>query len=150
MPTTTPHIRSQVRDAIVSALSTGAPVASTIEASRAYPLADTAYPACLVYVTGERVSTGSAGRPGSRMLTRTVLVTVVSASRGDDAEDAAETVAAAAEGRLFSDVSLGGIAGDVRLTGAEKAITSEGDRLTHSTSTTFEVDIVAREGSTTK
>ncbi len=150
MPATAPHLRSQVRDAVVLALTSGTPVAGTVEASRAYPLADTAYPAALVYVTGERVSTGSAGRPGARMLTRTVLVTIVGASRGDDGEDAAEAVAAAAEVKLFADVTLGGIAGDLRLTGAEKAINSEGDRLTHSVSATFEVDIVAREGSTTK
>ncbi|OYQ31441.1 hypothetical protein CHU95_20025 [Niveispirillum lacus] len=150
MTATVPHIRSQVRDAIVGALTSGVPVAGTVEASRAYPLADTAYPAALVYVTGERVSTGSAGRPGSRMLTRTVLVTIVGASRGDDGEDAAEAVAADVEVRLFADVTLGGIAADLQLTGAEKAITSEGDRLTHSVSATYEVDIVAREGSTTK
>lgn len=148
MPATQPHLRSQIRDAIVGALTAGTPVAGTVEASRAYSLDDTTYPAALVYVTGERVATGAAGRPGSRMLTRTVLVTVVAASRGDDGED--DAVAAAAEVKLFADVTLGGLAGDLRLTGTEKAITDVGDRLTHSVSATYEVDIVAREGATTK
>lgn len=115
-----PHVRTQIRNAVATALTGVATTGARVFPSRVWPLEETDLPALLVYAVSDPVDEEqlTIGRP--RKLTRELALMVDARAAGsvglDDTLDQIEAEVIAA---LALDPTLGGIAKDVLFTGAE-------------------------------
>ena len=115
-----PHVRTQIRIAVATAL-TGLPTTGpNVHPSRVWPLQEADLPALLVHAVSDPVDEEqhTLGRP--RKLTRDLSLVVEARAAGtaglDDTLDTIESEVIAA---LALDPTLGGLAKDVLFTGAE-------------------------------
>jgi len=115
-----PHVRTQIRNSVASALTGLATTGTNVHLSRLWPLQQTDLPALLVYTTSDQVDyeRSTIGRP--RLLWRELDLVVEARASGasglDDTLDQIETEVIAA---LNLDVTLGGLSKDIELAGSE-------------------------------
>ncbi|MDH5528360.1 MAG: hypothetical protein OEY97_13800 [Nitrospirota bacterium] len=115
-----PHVRTQIRTAVATALTGLATTGPRVHPSRVWPLQQTDLPALLVYAVSDPVDEDhlTIGRP--RKLTRDLSLVVEARAVGtvglDDLLDAIEAEVITA---LALDPTLGGLAKDVLFAGAE-------------------------------
>ena len=135
-----PHVRKQIRDAVVSALSSSTNVsalvpAPKVEAGRMIPLAEGALPRVLVYLRGEVAENEPITvSPREYAVSGELVVEWVDRLKANatPAEDALDNVAEALEAALDSveTTRLGGLGRRMRYTATDVAIGLEGQRST--------------------
>lgn len=108
------HVRKQIRDAVIAALTGLATTGSRVESGRTFPLGQDHAPTLLVYAISERSSVHSQGDPATliRDLTLAIEGRVMMASVPDDT---LEVIAAEVEVAMMADPSLGGLSQEVTL-----------------------------------
>jgi hypothetical protein len=138
------HLRQQIRDDMVAAV-TGLPTTgANVFRSRVYPMAATNLPGLTVYTTSEQSSAITMGFP--RTQERRLEVVVEAYVRAvANFDDAADEIVAEVEIAVNADLSRGGIAKDTQLTGVRMQMAADAEQPTCVAIMTFEVKYITKE-----
>lgn len=131
------HVRKQIRDDIVSTLTSGATLATGgVFGTRVFPLDGTRLPCIAVYTSSE---TSALMAMGAKTLSREASVVVEVYIRiSETFDDDADAIAVQVEESIAADTTLGGAAKDAVLTSTEIEFSGDADtpigvaRLTYS------------------
>ena len=111
------HVRQQIRDAAVTALTGLATTGSRVFASRKRPVGDAKLPCLLVFTDEERIDAASVHNPA--VLDRRLELRVVGLTKDTtDLDDALDTMAAEVE-TVLGGASLGGLCKSLTLSGIQ-------------------------------
>lgn len=118
------HVRTQLRDAIATALSGLPSLGTNVFKSRLYNLADGQIPAACVYFMKEDIENISPARVQPSLQRRDIRTAIVIAVKADDGEveDTLDAVALEVEDKLFEDPTFNRLAVESSLLYAEKSI----------------------------
>lgn len=120
------HVRQQIREAMAAELTGLATTGSRVFQSRVYPLSDNELP-CLLISNGNNggVEYASVGYP--RLVKRTTVVEVKAVAKLTvNLDDLLDTMCNEVEKAVFANLTLGGLAKDIRLS-AEPTTEMVGD-----------------------
>jgi len=115
-----PHVRTQIRNAVVTALTNLATIGTNVHPSRLWPLQQTDLPALLVYTVSDQVDyeRSTIGRP--RLLWRDLdLVVEARATGATGLDDILDQIESEVTTALNLDPTLGGLSKDIDFAGAE-------------------------------
>lgn len=118
------HVRKQIRDTVVAALTGLTTTGAEVYAGRTRPLSADHAPTLLVYAVSERSEIHSQGGKLLRDLTLAIEGRVMSAGVPDDTLD---TIAFEVETAMMADPSLGALTLEVTLTSTRIATQSPGE-----------------------
>ncbi|MEZ0231898.1 MAG: hypothetical protein ACAH12_03590 [Methylophilaceae bacterium] len=108
------HIRKQLRDRAVTALTGLAITQEKVFASRVYEIEDSELPCLLISTEQDSAETGSMGYP--RLITRTIyLVVKVCVKSSKNFDDKVDAICLEVEEKLASEITLGGLCMDLKL-----------------------------------
>lgn len=118
------HVRTQVRDAVVTALAGLTTTGSRVYAGRVRQLTDANLPGLSVYTTSEEIDHGDdTGVIGTRKLTRRITLTIEATVKAvGDVDSTLDTIAKEVETALSAVPTLGGLAKDMWLQSQEKEL----------------------------
>lgn len=121
------HVRKQIRDAVVTALTGLTTTGSSVFRSRIYPLEGTKLPALCIYTKSEvtEYDTLTINRSVARQLEISVDSFVKETANYDNTLD---TIAVEVEEALAADVTLGGLAKDLLITAYEADFSGDGEQ----------------------
>lgn len=121
------HVRNQIRDAIITALTGLSTTGSNVFRSRIYPLESNKMPGLCVFSKSEDVTFDTLTRPRSinRVLEIGVEAYVKATSNYDNTLD---TIAVEVEEAIASDVTFSGLAKDTQVTSFEADFSGEGEQ----------------------
>jgi hypothetical protein len=121
------HVRKQIRDAVVTAVTGLTTTGSNVFRSRVFPLETTKLPALCVFTKSEAVAFDTLHIPRSinRVLEIGVEAYVSGTSNYDDTLD---TIAVEVEEALAADVTLGGLSKDLQATAFEADFVGDGEQ----------------------
>lgn len=121
------HVRKQIRDAIVTAVTGLTTTGSNVFRSRVFPIETTKLPALCVYTKSEAVDfdTLTINRSIMRNLEVMIEAYVSGTSNYDDDLD---TIAVEVEEALSADVTLSGISKDLQVTAFEADFVGDGEQ----------------------
>jgi len=121
------HVRKQIRDAVITAVTGLTTTGSNVFRSRIYPLEQTKLPGLCVFTRSETVEfdTLTISRSVSRVLDVIVEGYVSATSNYDDTLD---QIAVEVEEALAADVTLGGLAKDTQVTAFEADFSGDGEQ----------------------
>jgi len=121
------HVRKQIRDAIVTAVTGLTSTGSNVFRSRVFPIETTKLPALCVYTKSEAVDfdTLTINRSIMRNLEVMIEAYVSGTSNYDDDLD---TIAVEVEEALSADVTLSGISKDLQVTAFEADYVGDGEQ----------------------
>ena len=121
------HVRKQIRDAIITALTGLSTTGSNVFRSRIYPLESNKIPGLCVFSKSEATTFDTLTRPRSvnRVLEIGVEAYVKATSNYDNTLD---TIAVEVEEAIASDVTLGSLAKDTQVTSFEADFSGEGEQ----------------------
>ena len=121
------HLRKQIRDNVVTALTGLSTTGSRVYASRVYPMAAANLPGLCVYTKSEEVETTTITRPRTQLRTLTLSVEgfVVATSGLDNTLDA---ISLEVEEALAVDPSRSNLAKDTRVETIEAEYVDEGEQ----------------------
>jgi hypothetical protein len=122
-----PHIRKQIRDALITRLTGLATTGTKIYRSRVYPLAEGKLPGIVLYTNSEQVDylTMRLPRTEKRVLSVSVEIYVKGIINYDDTLD---EVCLEIESAIYSDVTLGGLAKDTQVISFNSEYNGDGDQ----------------------
>jgi hypothetical protein len=116
------HVRQQIRDALVAAVTGLATTGARVYRDRAYAIPETALPALRVYFWREQATIASAVRAdGSYRLDRKAYFVVHAYTAGAGLDDQADAIADEVEVAIAADPFLGGLVKGCSLVQAEAA-----------------------------
>jgi len=141
------HARTQIRAAIVSALTGLVTTADRVYSGRARALAADHLPTLLVYVTEESLEIESAGHRAvmGRALNLVIEARVV-ASNASDVEDDLDQIEQEVEAALMADPTLGGLLRSLTLRRARISAVAPGENYAGENRMEFEAIYRTREG----
>jgi hypothetical protein len=121
------HVRKQIRDAVITAVTGLTTTGSNVFRSRIYPLEQTKLPGLCVFTRSENVEfdTLTISRSVSRVLD-VIIEGYVSATANYD--DTLDQIAVEVEEALAADVTLGGLAKDTQVTAFEADFSGDGEQ----------------------
>jgi len=121
------HVRKQIRDAIVTALTGLTTTGSNVFRSRIYPLEQTKLPGICVFTRSEAVEfdTLTMARSINRVLD-VIVEGYVSVTA--DYDNTLDQIAVEVEEALAADVTLGGLAKDLQVTAFEADFSADGEQ----------------------
>lgn len=121
------HVRKQIRDAVITAVTGLTTTGSNVFRSRIYPLEQTKLPGLCVFTRSETVDfdTLTIARSVSRVLD-VIIEGYVSATANYD--DTLDQIAVEVEEALAADVTLGGLAKDTQVTAFEADFSGDGEQ----------------------
>ena len=140
------HIRQQVRDAAITAV-TGLTVGATtvqVYGSRAVPVQSAKLPALLVYTAQDQVAYVTMTPPRTRTHDIQLIVEVL-VQGVDGCDDTLDSLAEAIETQVLTDITLGGIARDVQVTNTATSFLAESEYVLAIAAINFSVDVVDTE-----
>jgi len=137
------HIRQQIRDAAETALAGGTVPASRIYKQRVHPVKDGELPMWRIFTPSESASPQEMGSP--REVQRLVRLVLEVHTSGPNAENTADDLAAEAEAALAADLTLGGVAQDLRLSTTDIEVSGEGRKALALASLVFEVEALTTD-----
>lgn len=142
------HIRTAIRDDIVTALTGLTTTGSNVYPTRIYPVREESLPGLAIYTLSEDTSyqTINPPRTQNRILQVVVEAYVKTVSDYDDTMD---TISAEIEAALYTDLTRGGRAQDTRVISFEADISDQGDQPMILGRLTVEVQYATTEGSPT-
>jgi hypothetical protein len=122
------HVRKQIRDAVVTAL-TGLPTTgNSVHATRVFPIERLKLPALVIYTKSEAVEFDTLHIP--RSINRVLEVGVEAYVSGSNPhDDELDIIAVDIEEALAADVTLGGLAKDLQVTAFEADFTGDGEQI---------------------
>lgn len=121
------HVRQLIREAAAAKLSGLTTTGSNVFQSRVYPLADSKLPCLLVMSEEESSESASLGYP--RLMQRQLTLSIAAVAKATaNLDDTLDKICLEAEKALSSDVTLGGIAKDLRLTGTRIEFNGESEK----------------------
>ena len=120
------HVRKQIRDAVVTALTGLSTTSSNVYRSRVFPLEKAKLPALAIFTKSEAVEFDTLHIPRSinRALEIGVEAFVTNMTNTDNTLD---TIAVEVEEALAADVTLGGLAKDLQVTAFEADYSGDGE-----------------------
>lgn len=121
------HVRKQIRDAIVTAVTGLTTTGSNVFRSRLYPLETTKLPGLCIFTRSEAVEfdTLTMSRSINRVLD-VIIEGYVSATANYD--NTLDQIAVEVEEALAADATLGGLAKDLQVTAFEADFSADGDQ----------------------
>ena len=121
------HVRKQIRDAIVTAVTGLTTTGSNVFRSRIYPLEQTKLPGLCVFTRSEAVEfdTLTISRSISRVLDVMIEAYVSATANYDNTLD---QIAVEVEEAIAADVTLGGLTKDVQVTAFEADFSGDGEQ----------------------
>ena len=121
------HVRKQIRDAIVTALTGLTTTVSNVFRSRIYPLEQTKLPGICIFTRSEAVEfdTLTMARSINRVLDVQVEAYVSATANYDNTLD---QIAVEVEEALSADVTFGGLAKDTQVTAFEADFSGDGEQ----------------------
>jgi len=121
------HVRKQIRDAIVTALTGLTTTGSNVFRSRIYPLESSKLPGLCIFTRSEAVEfdTLTISRSINRVLDVSVEAYV---SATTDYDNTLDTIAVEVEEALAADVTLGGLSKDMQTTAFEVDFSGDGEQ----------------------
>lgn len=121
------HVRKQIRDAVITAVTGLTTTGSNVFRSRIYPLEQSKLPGLCVFTRSENVEfdTLTISRSVSRVLD-VIIEGYVSATANYD--DTLDQIAVEVEEALAADVTLGGLAKDTQVTAFEADFSGDGEQ----------------------
>lgn len=121
------HVRKQIRDAVITAVTGLTTTGSNVFRSRIYPLEQTKLPGLCVFTRSETVDfdTLTISRSVGRVLD-VIIEGYVSATANYD--DTLDQIAVEVEEALAADVTLGGLAKDTQVTAFEADFSGDGEQ----------------------
>lgn len=121
------HVRKQIRDAIVTAVTGLTTTGSNVFRSRIYPLEQSKLPGLCIFTRSEAVEfdTMTLARSISRVLEVQIEAYVSATANYDNTLD---QIAVEVEEALAADVTLGGLAKDTQVTAFEADFTGDGEQ----------------------
>lgn len=121
------HLRKQIRDNIITAVTGLTTTGTKVFNHRAYPLGSNKLPGICVYTQDESTVYQSISPPRSVMRTLTVVIEAyVKATSGYD--DIIDQIALEVEEAVTADVTRGGLAKDTRVTGFTSEVSADGEQ----------------------
>jgi hypothetical protein len=141
------HLRTQIREQVVSELTGLATTGSNIFESRVYPMESAGLPGIIIYTTDEVVeadqsSTTSSGRRLVRFLT---LKIEGYAKAETDVDDTLDTIAKEIEEKIAGS-TIGGLVKDVVLAETEIELTAESEQPVGRLNLTYQIHYETYEG----
>ncbi len=121
------HVRKQIRDAVVVALTGLAATGTNVFPSRFHRVPQSKIPALLIYTNDETAVVENMGgvRPQHRDLD---VVVEIMAEAVADVEDQVDQILAEVEAALFADITLGGLTRDLTLTRIETRFDGDAEK----------------------
>lgn len=122
-----PHVRKQIRDALITRLTGLATTGTKVYRSRVYPLAEGKLPGIVIYTNSEEVNylTMRLPRTEERILSVSVEIYVKGVINYDDTLD---EVCLEIENALYTDVTLNGLARDSKVISFNSEYNGDGDQ----------------------
>ena len=134
------HVRKQIRDSVTTAVTGLATTGTNVFQSRVYPNEAAKLPSLCVYTTTETAEVISLTPPRLMRTLEVVVEGYAKAKTGLD--DTLDTIAVEVEEALAVDITRGGIAHQMKITGTEIGLNEEGEQPIGIIKMTFEVDYV--------
>lgn len=121
------HLRKQIRDSIITAVTGLATTSTRVYASRVYPLAADKLPGLCVYTNAETIEMATLNKP--RVQTRTLEVTIEAYALAiSGLDDTLDQICLEVEEALDVDVTRGGKAKDTQVTSIETDFSGDGEK----------------------
>lgn len=122
------HIRKQIRDAVVTALTGLTTTSTRVYKSRIYPLESGKLPGLCIYTKAEEISNETINPPRTQMRTLQVMVEsyVMANSNIDDSLD---TISLEVEEAIYSHQTLSGLAKGIDIVSYEADYSGEGEKV---------------------
>jgi len=140
------HLRQAIRDNIKTTITGLSETAGRVYANRVYPVAAPRLPCLLIYTESERINVATQRQP--RTQRRTLSVNIEIYVKGTTNYDSQlDSISAEIEAALASDITCGGHAHDVLVTGFNAQYSGDGDQPVAVGVMTVEVTYMTAEGS---
>lgn len=122
------HIRKQIRDALVTAVTGLTTTGSRVYRSRVYPLESGKLPGLCVYTKSEEVTNSTLTRPRTqtRQLEASVEAYLMANTNFDDTLD---TIAVEIEEAIYSNAALNALVKQINITGFEADYSGDGEKV---------------------
>ncbi len=122
------HVRKQIRDAVVTALTGLSTTASRVYKSRIYPLESGKLPGLAIYTKSEEIQNNTIGKPRTQVRILEVMVEayVMANTAFDDTIDA---ISLEVEEALYANATLGGKAKELDIVSFESDFSGEGEKV---------------------
>lgn len=134
------HLRKQIRDAAVTALTGNATTGAKVLRSRSLAVPEASRPCLLVYTKDEDSEVDAMGAdPGMLRSLELMIVGLGDATRDLALDDLLDRIAREVEAALMADRTLGGLAKSSWITDTEVTLTGEGEVEQGAVLMTFEV-----------
>jgi len=145
-----PHVRTAIRDDLITTLTGLTTTGARVYPSRVYPIQSSALPGLVIYTKSESADYATMTMGSGRTILRTLTAAIEAYVKGvtgydDDIDD----ITAEVEVALAADPSLGGLAKDTRLISIEVEYSGEGDQPIAACMMNVEIDYTTSEGSPT-
>jgi len=132
------HLRNQIRDAVITALTGLSTTGSNVFRSRIYPLESNKIPGLCVFSKSEATTFDTLKRP--RSINRVLEIGVEAYVKGTTGYDnTIDQICLEIEEALYANRTLGGNAQDVMITGFEADFNGDGDQPVSRATLTIEV-----------
>ena len=142
------HVRKQIRDAVVTAVTNLTTTDTNVFPSRVYNLQDSEVPGLLVYTNDEASGPQTMSIP--RSLERNLEVIIEGVAKSNtDLDDILDTIAKEVETAIAADVTLGGLTKDITLTLIEIGLTGSGQNPLGNARMTFTANYFINEDDVT-
>lgn len=132
------HVRKQIRDAVVTAVTGLSTTGSNVYRTRVYPIASGKLPGLAVYTNAETSTNETVTIPRTKSRTLEMVVECY-VSGTANLDNTLDTIAVEVEEALTADVTLGGLAKDTQLTTTEIELVGEGESVAGLIRLTFEI-----------
>lgn len=131
------HVRKQIRDAVITAVTGLTTTASNVFATRVYPLASAKLPGLCVYTAGEDADLEIMG--SNRTLMRSLEVIIEAYAQGTTTvDDTLDTISKEIEEALAADAGVDALVKDIYLTRTDIDLDGgEGEKVTGAARLTF-------------
>jgi len=134
----TDHLRKQIRDQVVTALTGLTTTGARCTGSSVWPTEKGVLPALRIYTRRESAEISVPDSVGEKSYQRDLDLVVEGRADGTDFDDQLDQIALEVEGALEADVTLGGLAWDIELTSTEVDM-ARGDKPIGSIELTYRV-----------
>lgn len=122
------HLRKQIRDAVVTALTGLTTTGTRVYKSRVYPLETGKLPGLCIYTKSEEISTTTINRPRTQIRTLEVIVEAY-VMVNTNFDDTIDTISVEVEEALYTNALLGGLSKELNILSFDADYSGEGEKV---------------------
>lgn len=122
------HLRKQIRDAVVTALTGLTTTGTRVYKSRVYPLETGKLPGLCIYTKSEEISTTTINRPRTQIRNLEVIVEAY-VMVNTNFDDTIDTISVQVEEALYNNALLGGLAKELNILSFDADYSGEGEKV---------------------